>query len=56
MAVIAHHEGKPFEKLLLAPQTTVNTCEEIFDFYPLQMLSNPAFKGNISDDQWQPKG
>jgi ABC-type sugar transport system substrate-binding protein len=53
-AVIAHHEGKPFEKLVLAPQTTVNTCDEIFAFYPIEMLSNPAFRGNIGEDQWMP--
>lgn len=53
--VIAHHEGKPFEEISYAPQTTVNTCEEIFAFYPLQMLENPAFRGNIEEDQWQPQ-
>lgn len=55
-AIIAHFEGKPFEKLVLAPQTTVNTCEEIFAFYPVEMLSNPAFRGNIAEDQWMPEG
>ena len=53
--VIAHHEGKPYDEISYAPQTTVNTCEEIFAFYPLEMLENPGFRGNIDEDQWQPQ-
>lgn len=53
--VIAHMQGDAFDEINYAPQTTVNNCEEIFAFYPTQMLDNPAFRGNIADDQWQPK-
>ncbi|MEX0676629.1 MAG: substrate-binding domain-containing protein [Pirellulales bacterium] len=52
--VIAHHEGKPYDEISYAPQTTVNNCEEVFAFYPLQMLENPAFRDNLNEGQWQP--
>lgn len=52
--VINHHEGKPFDTISYAPQTTVNDCEQIFAFYPIEMLDNPAFRGNIDEGQWQP--
>ena len=53
--VIDHLEGNPVSEINYAPQTTVNNCEEIFAFYPTQMLDNPAFRGNIDPDQWQPQ-
>ncbi len=53
--IIAHFEGKPYEKISYAPQITVNNCEEIFAFYPVEMLDNPAFRGNLDEGQWQPK-
>lgn len=52
--VINHFEGKPFDTINYAPQTTVSECDEIFAFYPLQMLDNIAFRGNIEDGQWKP--
>lgn len=54
--VIAHLEGETYDEISYAPQTTVNTCEEIFEFYPLEMLDNPAFRGNLEEGQWQPGG
>lgn len=53
--VIAHFEGKPYDEINYAPQITVNTCDEIFDFYPMAMLDNPAFRENLNEGQWQPK-
>ena len=53
--VVGHIEGKAFDKISYAPQTTVNTCDEIFAFYPVQMLDNPAFRGNIDGTQWKPQ-
>lgn len=53
--VIAHHQGAAFGEINYAPQTTVNNCEEIFAFYPAAMLDNPAFRGNIAQDQWRPR-
>ena len=52
--VIAHFQGKPYDEISYAPQTTVNNCDEIFAFYPTAMLDNPAFRGNIEESQWKP--
>jgi ABC-type sugar transport system substrate-binding protein len=52
--VIAHFEGEAYDEINYAPQITVNTCEEIFDFYPMAMLDNPAFRENLNEGQWQP--
>lgn len=53
--VIAHHEGRSFDEINYAPQVTVNTCDEIFEFYPMAMLDNPAFRDNLNEGQWQPE-
>jgi len=54
-AVVNHFEGKPFEEMNFAPQVTVSNCDEIFAFYPTQMLDNPAFRDNIEEGQWKPR-
>ena len=54
-AIVGHMEGKPFEVMNYAPQVAVSNCEEVFAFYPVEMLDNPGFKGNIDADQWKPK-
>lgn len=54
--VIDHLEDQAYDQINYAPQITVNTCEEIFDFYPVEMLDNPAFRGNLNEGQWQPAG
>lgn len=53
--IIAHFEGEPVEEINYAPQTTVSNCEEIFAFYPMQMLDNPAFRENLEEGQWAPQ-
>jgi ABC-type sugar transport system substrate-binding protein len=54
-AIVGHMEGKPFEEMNYAPQVAVSNCEEVFAFYPVEMLDNPSFKNNIDADQWKPK-
>jgi ABC-type sugar transport system substrate-binding protein len=54
-AILAHSQGQPYEEMNYAPQVAVSNCDEVFDFYPIEMLDNPGFRENLDEGQWQPR-
>lgn len=54
-AIVGHFEGKEFEHMNYAPQVAVSNCDEVFDFYPVEMLDNPGFRENLDEGQWNPR-
>lgn len=51
--LLAHYEGESHDEVNYAEQTTVNECDEIFDFFPIEMLEADAFRENIPEEMWE---